>query len=188
MGDAAVKAAEYIKYEGAGTIEFLVDKHRNFYFMEMNTRIQVEHPITEQVIEFDLIREQIKVAAGEQITGKHYLPRLHSIECRINAEDPLNDFRPSPGVITNLHAPGGPGVRVDTAIYTGYEIPPYYDSMCLKLIVWALTWEEVTARTKLVMWTCVCMVFMLSFMYGAMNLIASFSAARVRYQLCSGAS
>ena len=148
MGDAAVKAAEHIKYEGAGTIEFLVDKHRNFYFMEMNTRIQVEHPITEQVIEFDLIREQIKVAAGEKITGKHYLPRLHSIECRINAEDPLNDFRPSPGVITNLHLPGGHGVRIDTHVYSGYVIPPYYDSMIAKLITTAQTREEAISKMK----------------------------------------
>jgi acetyl-CoA carboxylase biotin carboxylase subunit len=148
MGDAAVKAAEHIKYEGAGTIEFLVDKHRNFYFMEMNTRIQVEHPITEQVIEFDLIREQIKVAAGQKITGKHYLPRLHSIECRINAEDPLNDFRPSPGVITNLHLPGGHGIRIDTHVYSGYAIPPYYDSMIAKLITTAQTREEAISKMK----------------------------------------
>ncbi|MDB4255839.1 acetyl-CoA carboxylase biotin carboxylase subunit, partial [Flavobacteriaceae bacterium] len=148
MGDAAVKAAEHIKYEGAGTIEFLVDKHRNFYFMEMNTRIQVEHPITEQVIEFDLIREQIKVAAGQKITGKHYLPRLHSIECRINAEDPLNDFRPSPGVITNLHLPGGHGIRIDTHVYSGYVIPPYYDSMIAKLITTAQTREEAISKMK----------------------------------------
>ncbi|MGB7842795.1 MAG: acetyl-CoA carboxylase biotin carboxylase subunit, partial [Salinimicrobium sp.] len=124
MGDAAVKAAEYIKYEGAGTVEFLVDKHRNFYFMEMNTRIQVEHPITEQVIDYDLIREQILVAAGIPISGKNYIPQLHSIECRINAEDPYNEFRPSPGKITNLHAPGGHGVRIDTHVYSGYVIPP----------------------------------------------------------------
>ena len=122
MGEAAVKAAEYIKYEGAGTVEFLVDKHRNFFFMEMNTRIQVEHPITEQVIDFDLIREQISVAAGVLISGKNYIPKLHSIECRINAEDPFNDFRPSPGKITNLHSPGGHGVRLDTHVYAGYSI------------------------------------------------------------------
>ena len=124
MGAAAVKAAEYIKYEGAGTVEFLVDKHRNFYFMEMNTRIQVEHPITEQVINFDLIREQILVAAGVEISGENYLPRMHSIECRINAEDPFNDFRPSPGKISTLHFPGGHGVRMDTHVYGGYIIPP----------------------------------------------------------------
>ena len=134
MGEAAVKAAEFIKYEGAGTVEFLVDKDRNFYFMEMNTRIQVEHPITEQVIDYDLIREQILVAAGVPISGKNYTPKLHAIECRINAEDPYNDFRPSPGKITTLHAPGGHGVRLDTHVYSGYVIPPNYDSMIAKLI------------------------------------------------------
>ena len=148
MGNAAVKAAEFIKYEGAGTVEFLVDKHRNFYFMEMNTRIQVEHPITEQVIDFDLIREQITVAAGIPISGKHYLPKLHSIECRINAEDPHNDFRPSPGKITNLHMPGGHGVRLDTHVYSGYIIPPYYDSMIAKLITTAQTREEAINKMK----------------------------------------
>lgn len=148
MGEAAVKAAEYIEYEGAGTVEFLVDKHRNFYFMEMNTRIQVEHPITEQVIDFDLIREQISVAAGIPISGKHYLPKLHSIECRINAEDPYNDFRPSPGKITNLHVPGGHGVRLDTHVYSGYIIPPYYDSMIAKLITTAQTREEAINKMK----------------------------------------
>ena len=137
MGTAAVKAAEFIKYEGAGTVEFLVDKHRNFYFMEMNTRIQVEHPITEQVVDYDLIREQIMVAAGVPISGKNYYPQLHSIECRINAEDPYNDFRPSPGKITVLHAPGGHGVRLDTHVYAGYTIPPNYDSMIAKLITTA---------------------------------------------------
>lgn len=142
MGDAAVKAAESIKYEGAGTIEFLVDKHRKFYFMEMNTRIQVEHPITEQVIDYDLIREQIKVASGIPISGKNYFPKLHAIECRINAEDPYNNFRPSPGKITNLHAPGGHGVRIDTHVYSGYVIPPNYDSMIAKLITTAQTREE----------------------------------------------
>ncbi|UPS92636.1 acetyl-CoA carboxylase biotin carboxylase subunit [Bizionia sp. M204] len=148
MGDAAVKAAEYIKYEGAGTVEFLVDKHRNFYFMEMNTRIQVEHPITEQVIDFDLIREQILVAYGVPISGKNYTPKLHSIECRINAEDPFNDFRPSPGRITTLHAPGGHGVRLDTHVYAGYVIPPYYDSMIAKLITTAQTREEAINKMK----------------------------------------
>ncbi len=142
MGDAAIKAAEYISYEGAGTIEFLVDKHKNFYFMEMNTRIQVEHPITEQVIDYDLIYEQIKVAAGIPISGKNYFPKLHSIECRINAEDPFNDFRPSPGKITTLHIPGGHGVRVDSHVYAGYTIPPNYDSMIAKLITTAQTREE----------------------------------------------
>ncbi|TXE08324.1 acetyl-CoA carboxylase biotin carboxylase subunit [Gelidibacter salicanalis] len=148
MGLAAVRAAEYIKYEGAGTIEFLVDKHRNFYFMEMNTRIQVEHPITEQVIDFDLIREQIMVAAGIPISGKNYTPKLHSIECRINAEDPYNDFRPSPGKITTLHAPGGHGVRLDTHVYSGYTIPPNYDSMIAKLITTAQTREEAINKMK----------------------------------------
>ncbi|AEV33163.1 acetyl-CoA carboxylase, biotin carboxylase subunit [Owenweeksia hongkongensis DSM 17368] len=148
MGEAAVKASEYIKYEGAGTIEFLVDKHRNFYFMEMNTRIQVEHPITEQVIDYDLIREQIKVAAGIPISGKNYEPQLHSIECRINAEDPLNGFRPSPGAITTFHAPGGHGVRLDTHVYAGYMIPPYYDSMIAKLITTAQTREEAIDKMR----------------------------------------
>ena len=148
MGEAAVKAAEYIKYEGAGTIEFLVDKDRNFYFMEMNTRIQVEHPITEQVIDYDLIREQILVAAGVPISGKNYLPKLHAIECRINAEDPYNDFRPSPGKITQLHAPGGHGVRLDTHVYAGYTIPSNYDSMIAKLITTAQTREEAIAKMK----------------------------------------
>jgi acetyl-CoA carboxylase biotin carboxylase subunit len=148
MGQAAVRAAEYIKYEGAGTIEFLVDKHRNFYFMEMNTRIQVEHPITEQVIDYDLIREQIKVAAGIPISGRNYFPKLHSIECRINAEDPYNDFRPSPGKITTFHAPGGHGIRLDTNVYAGYVIPPYYDSMIAKLITTAQTREEAINKMK----------------------------------------
>ena len=148
MGEAAVKAAEYIKYEGAGTIEFLVDKHRNFYFMEMNTRIQVEHPITEQVIDYDLIREQILVAAGVPITGKNYTPQLHSIECRINAEDPYNDFRPSPGKITTLHMPGGDGVRLDTHVYSGYTIPPNYDSLIAKLITTAQSREEAISKMK----------------------------------------
>jgi acetyl-CoA carboxylase biotin carboxylase subunit len=149
MGLAAVKAAESIKYEGAGTVEFLVDKHRNFYFMEMNTRIQVEHPITEQVIiDFDLIREQIKVAAGIPIIGINYTPKLHSIECRINAEDPFNGFRPCPGKITELHAPGGHGVRLDTHVYAGYSIPPNYDSMIAKLITTAQTREEAISKMR----------------------------------------
>ncbi|MBC6999098.1 acetyl-CoA carboxylase biotin carboxylase subunit [Cytophaga sp. FL35] len=148
MGKAAIKAAEFIKYEGAGTIEFLVDKHRNFYFMEMNTRIQVEHPITEQVIDYDLIREQILVAGGVPISGKNYLPKLHSIECRINAEDPYNNFRPSPGRITTLHTPGGHGVRMDTHVYSGYSIPPNYDSMIAKLITTAQTREEAINKMK----------------------------------------
>ena len=148
MGEAAVKAAEYIKYEGAGTVEFLVDKHRNFYFMEMNTRIQVEHPITEQVIDYDLIREQILVAAGVAISGKNYYPNMHAIECRINAEDPYNDFRPSPGKITTLHSPGGHGVRLDTHVYAGYTIPPNYDSMIAKLITTAQTRQEAINKMK----------------------------------------
>ncbi len=148
MGMAAIKAAEYIRYEGAGTVEFLVDKHRNFYFMEMNTRIQVEHPITEQVVDYDLIREQILVAAGVPISGKNYEPKLHSIECRINAEDPYNNFRPSPGKITTLHMPGGHGVRLDTHVYGGYLIPPNYDSMVAKLITTAQTREEAINKMR----------------------------------------
>ena len=142
MGAAAIKAAEAVKYEGVGTVEFLVDKHRKFYFMEMNTRIQVEHPVTEEVVDFDLIKEQIKVAAGIKISGRNYLPQLHAIECRINAEDPENDFRPSPGMITNFHAPGGHGIRIDTHVYANYMIPPFYDSMIAKLITVAQTREE----------------------------------------------
>jgi acetyl-CoA carboxylase biotin carboxylase subunit len=142
MGEAAIKAAAAINYESVGTIEFLVDKNRNFYFMEMNTRIQVEHCVTEEVINFDLIKEQIKIAMGEKISGKNYEPTMHAIECRINAEDPYNDFRPSPGKITVLHTPGGHGVRVDSHVYAGYTIPPYYDSMIGKLITIARTREE----------------------------------------------
>ena len=148
MGKAAVKAAEYIKYEGAGTVEFLVDKNRDFYFMEMNTRIQVEHPITEQVMDFDLIREQIKVACGHSLTGNNYFPKLFSIECRINAEDPYNDFRPSPGKISNLNIPGGHGIRIDTHVYSGYTIPPHYDSMIAKLIATAQTRDEAINKMK----------------------------------------
>lgn len=146
MGDAAVKAALSIGYEGVGTVEFLVDKHRNFYFMEMNTRIQVEHPITEEVINYDLIREQILVAAGVPISGKNYYPQLHAIECRINAEDPFKNFTPSPGKITTLHTPGGHGIRVDSHVYSGYTIPPNYDSMVGKLITVAQTREEAIAK------------------------------------------
>jgi len=148
MGAAGVKAASAVKYEGVGTVEFLVDKHRNFYFMEMNTRIQVEHTITEEVINFDLIKEQIKIAAGEKISGKNYFPQMHAIQCRINAEDPLNDFRPSPGAITTYHSPGGHGVRVDTHVYAGYVIPPYYDSMISKLITVAQTREEAIEKME----------------------------------------
>ena len=146
MGEAAIKAALAVNYEGVGTVEFLVDKHRNFYFMEMNTRIQVEHPITEEVINYDLIREQILVAAGIPISGKNYFPQLHAIECRINAEDPFNNFRPCPGKITTLHTPGGHGIRVDSHIYAGYTIPPNYDSMIAKLITVAQTREEAIAK------------------------------------------
>lgn len=142
MGDAAVKAGEAINYEGVGTIEFLVDKYRNFYFMEMNTRIQVEHPVTEEVIDYDLIKEQIKIAMGEPLSGQNYFPEMFAIECRINAEDPFNNFRPSPGRISSLHTPKGHGVRVDTHVYAGYTIPPYYDSMIAKLICRARTREE----------------------------------------------
>ena len=148
MGEAAIKAAEAVKYEGVGTVEFLVDKHRDFYFMEMNTRIQVEHPVTEEVIDYDLIKEQIKVAAGVKISGKNYTPQLHAIECRINAEDPEKDFRPSPGKITNFHAPGGHGIRIDTHVYTNYIIPPFYDSMIAKLITVAQTREEAISKME----------------------------------------
>ena len=142
MGNAAIKAASAINYESVGTIEFLVDKNRKFYFMEMNTRIQVEHCVTEEVVNYDLIKEQIKIAAGHKVSGKNYYPQMHAIECRINAEDPYNDFRPSPGKITVLHTPGGHGVRVDSHVYAGYVIPPYYDSMIGKLITVAQTREE----------------------------------------------
>ncbi len=142
MGKAAIKAAKAIRYEGVGTIEFLVDNKKKFYFMEMNTRIQVEHTITEEIINYDLIKEQIKVAAGIRIKGMNYEPLMHAIECRINAEDPYNNFMPCPGIITDYHAPGGHGIRVDTHIYAGYKIPPYYDSMISKLIAVAQTREE----------------------------------------------
>jgi acetyl-CoA carboxylase biotin carboxylase subunit len=139
MGEAAIQAGKAINYEGVGTVEFLVDAERNFYFMEMNTRIQVEHPVTEEVIDIDLIREQIKVAYGEKLSGKNYYPKGHSIECRINAEDPWNNFRPSPGKISSFHSSKGHGVRVDTHVYAGYTISPYYDSMIAKIIVRAPT-------------------------------------------------
>ncbi len=148
MGAAAIKAAKAAKYEGVGTVEFLVDKNRDFYFMEMNTRIQVEHTITEEVIDFDLIREQIKIAAGHKISGKNYEPKLHSIQCRINAEDPFNDFRPSPGKIGEYHEPGGHGIRLDTHVYAGYTISPYYDSMVCKLITKAQTREEAITKME----------------------------------------
>jgi acetyl-CoA carboxylase biotin carboxylase subunit len=148
MGDAAIKGAKSINYEGLGTIEFLVDKHRNFYFMEMNTRIQVEHPVTEEVINYDLVKEQILIATGVPISGRNYLPTKHAIECRINAEDPLNNFRPTPGRIDYLHKPGGHGTRVDTHIYAGYTIPSNYDSMIAKLIVSAQTREEAIIKME----------------------------------------
>jgi acetyl-CoA carboxylase biotin carboxylase subunit len=148
MGAAAIKGAQAIGYEGAGTVEFLVDKYGEFFFMEMNTRIQVEHPITEEVTDFDLIKEQIKVAAGEPISGVNYTPKLFAMECRINAEDPANGFRPSPGKITNLHFPGGHGIRIDSHVYSGYTIPPNYDSMIAKLIVSGQSREEVITRMK----------------------------------------
>lgn len=148
MGIAAKKAAVAVNYEGVGTVEFLVDKHRNFYFMEMNTRIQVEHTITEEVVSYDLIKEQIKIAAGHSISGKDYYPHSHSMQCRINAEDPYNDFRPCPGTITDYHKPGGHGVRIDTHAYAGYSVPPYYDSMISKLIVVAQTRQEAITKMK----------------------------------------
>ncbi|TSJ46660.1 acetyl-CoA carboxylase biotin carboxylase subunit [Fluviicola chungangensis] len=148
MGQAAIKAAKAVNYEGVGTVEFLVDKNRDFYFMEMNTRIQVEHTITEEVINYDLIKEQIKIAFGEKISGKNYYPQMHAIQCRINAEDPYADFRPSPGKITSYHSPGGHGVRIDTHAYAGYTIPPNYDSMIGKLIVVAQTREEAILKMK----------------------------------------
>ena len=148
MGKAAIKAAEAVKYEGVGTVEFLVDANRDFYFMEMNTRIQVEHTITEEVVNYDLIKEQIKLAAGENISGKNYYPQMHAIQCRINAEDPDRNFAPCPGMITDYHAPGGHGVRLDTHVYSGYSIPPFYDSMISKLIVVAQTREEAILKMQ----------------------------------------
>ncbi|HLV42492.1 MAG TPA: acetyl-CoA carboxylase biotin carboxylase subunit [Brumimicrobium sp.] len=148
MGAAAIKAAKAVKYEGVGTVEFLVDKNRDFYFMEMNTRIQVEHTITEEVINFDLIKEQIKLAAGHKISGKNYEPIMHAIQCRINAEDPYNNFRPSPGKITEYHEPGGHGIRIDTHVYAGYTIPSHYDSMIAKLITVAQTREEAILKMR----------------------------------------
>lgn len=148
MGVAAIKATKAVNYEGVGTVEFLVDKNRDFYFMEMNTRIQVEHTITEEVINYDLVKEQIKLAAGEKMSGENHYPKLHAIQCRINAEDPSAGFRPSPGTITSYHAPGGHGVRIDTHVYAGYTIPPHYDSMISKLIVVAQTREEAIKKMK----------------------------------------
>lgn len=148
MGEAAIKAGKSIDYEGVGTVEFLVDKYRNFYFMEMNTRIQVEHPVTEEVIDHDLIKEQIKVAAGIPITGKNYFPAMHALEVRINAEDPYMDFRPNPGKITSLHTAKGHGIRVDTHVYAGYTVPSYYDSLIAKLICKAQTREECITKME----------------------------------------
>ena len=148
MGEAAIQAGKAINYEGVGTVEFLVDADRNFYFMEMNTRIQVEHPVTEEVIDHDLIKEQIRVAYGEKLTGENYFPKSHAIECRINAEDPWNNFRPSPGNISSFHSSKGQGVRVDTHVYAGYTIPPYYDSMIAKLIVRAPTRKEAITKME----------------------------------------
>ena len=148
MGEAAVKATKAVNYEGVGTVEFLVDKNRDFYFMEMNTRIQVEHTITEEVIGHDLIKEQIKIAAGEKISGKNYFPTMHALQCRINAEDPANDFRPCPGKITDYHCPGGHGIRIDAHVYSGYTIPSNYDSMISKLIVVARTRDEAILKMK----------------------------------------
>ena len=148
MGQAAIKAGEAINYEGVGTVEFLVDKHRNFYFMEMNTRIQVEHTVTEEVVDYDLIAEQIKIAMGERLSGENYYPKMHAIECRINAEDVYHDFRPSAGKIKSFHSPKGHGVRVDTHVYSGYNIPPYYDSMIAKLICRARTREECISKMR----------------------------------------
>ncbi len=146
MGEAALKGCRAVGYENAGTIEFLVDKNKNFYFMEMNTRIQVEHPVTEQVTGHDLVKLQLQVAAGERLPRKKIPVRGHAIECRINAEDPANNFRPNPGKITDFHMPGGFGVRVDTHSYTGYYVPPYYDSLIAKLIVFAQTREGAIAK------------------------------------------
>ncbi len=148
MGEAAIKATKAVQYEGVGTVEFLVDKHREFYFMEMNTRIQVEHTITEEVINYDLIKEQIKIAFGEKISGENYFPKMHAIQCRINAEDPYANFRPSPGKIETYHSPGGHGIRIDTHVYAGYVIPPNYDSMISKLIAVAQTREEAILKMK----------------------------------------
>jgi len=148
MGQAAIAAGEAVKYEGVGTVEFLVDADRNFYFMEMNTRIQVEHTITEEVVDYDLIKEQIKLAHGDPISGRNYYPKMHAIQCRINAEDPERNFAPSPGTVTDYHGPGGHGIRIDTHVYAGYRIPPHYDSMISKLIVCAQTREEAITKMQ----------------------------------------
>lgn len=150
LGDLAVRAAKAVGYQNAGTVEFLLDAHQNFYFMEMNTRLQVEHTVTEQITGIDIVREQIRIAAGLPLRYRQdeVQRRGYAMEFRINAEDPKNDFLPSFGRITRYFAPGGPGVRTDGAIYTGYVIPPYYDSLCVKLTIWALTWEEVLDRSR----------------------------------------
>ena len=150
MGEAAVKAAKAAGYTNCGTVEFLVDSDKNFYFMEMNTRIQVEHPVTEWVTGIDLIKEQIRIAAGRKLSFTQSDIHLngHAIECRINAENPAKGFRPSPGTITDMYLPGGKGIRIDSAIYSGYTIPPYYDSMVAKLIVWAKNRGEAVRKMK----------------------------------------
>ena len=157
MGEAACAAAKVCGYKNAGTIEFLVDKDKHFYFMEMNTRIQVEHPITEEVTGVDIVKEQLRIAAGEPLSYKQEDIKLsgHAIECRINAENPAMNFMPSPGVIDSLFIPGGPGVRVDTAVYQGYEITPYYDSMIAKLIVHGKDREEAIAKMKWALAECI---------------------------------
>jgi len=157
MGEAAINAVKASHYSSAGTIEFLVDKHKNFYFMEMNTRIQVEHPVTEWVTGVDIVKEQLKIASGEKLkySQKDITVKGHSIECRINAENPENNFMPCPGTITDLHLPGGNGVRIDTAVYTGYKIPPVYDSMITKIIVHSETREEAISKMKVALEECV---------------------------------
>ncbi len=157
MGECAINSVKAAHYSNAGTIEFLVDKYKNFYFMEMNTRIQVEHPVTEWVTGVDLVKEQLKIASGQKLS---YLQddisvKGHSIECRINAENPEKNFMPSPGTITDLHLPGGNGIRIDTAVYTGYKIPPVYDSMIAKIIVHSQTREEAIAKMKVALEECV---------------------------------
>ena len=150
MGEAAVRAAKAAGYVNAGTIEFLLEKNGNFYFMEMNTRIQVEHPVTEWVTGIDLIKEQIRIASGRELSYRQEDVKLsgHAIECRINAENPEKGFRPSPGTITDMYLPGGKGIRIDSAIYSGYTIPPYYDSMIAKLIVWAKNRDEAIRKMR----------------------------------------
>ena len=157
MGEAAINAVKSANYSNVGTIEFLVDKYKNFYFMEMNTRIQVEHPVTEWITGIDIVKEQLKIASGEKLgySQKDILIKGHAIECRINAENPENNFMPCPGTITDLNLPGGNGVRVDTAVYTGYKIPPVYDSMIAKIIVHAENRESAIAKMKVALEECV---------------------------------